>query len=172
MDSIFYTFSTVAQVVAGISAIVTALCIFRLQILESEVRQRVSEINSDQSVDTMVFTERERINCHIKTRNLGYRIKSIKSIDPDSSVYRCSRLKWLLMARSYVVRRTMLAFGVSLLVIMVSVAILAITSESLDFIVPKPFPSRNDLLEFGIWILAISLIFNCLALFLVIKKTE
>lgn len=163
-NSIFYTFSTVAQVVAGVGAIITALCIFRLQSLEFELRQRVDQINADESVDTSELSEKVCAEHHIVRRTLGVRLKQIKVIDPSGAAYNFLRLKWMILAISYGQMLVIFTLGLSISMIVFSVAVLSMVDHSMALIIPDVFASKSELLWFGVGACAFTLFFNALTL--------
>lgn len=169
-NSIFYTFSAIAQVVAAISAVITALCIFRLQSLESELRERVKRVNADETVDTMDLNHRVRAEHHIVHRDLGVRLKHLKGVDPTGSAYNFLRLKWIVWATSYGQRLVVTTLAISMLTIIGSIAILSIVDSSIDKLIPNVFASKSELLWFGVAACAFTLFFNGLTLMRVFRN--
>lgn len=169
-NSIFYTFSTIAQVVAGISAVVTALCIFRLQSLESELRARVERVNSDNAVDTMALSRRVRAEHHIVSRDLGLRLKRVKVIDPSGAAYNFLRLKWMIWAIAYGQWLIVVTLALSMVTIVGSIGVLATVEYSIDTLIPRFFSSKSELLWFGVALCAFTLFFNGLTLVRVFRN--
>ncbi len=169
-NSIFYTFSTIAQVVAGISAIIMALCVFRLQALESELRQRVERVNADETVDTACFSAKVCAEHHIVRRDLGLRLKQVKLVDPSGSAYNLLRVKWMICAITYSQRLLIITVILSVATIVSSVAVLSVVDHSMGLLVPRVFASRSELLWSGVVACAFTLFFNVLTLIRIFRS--
>ena len=168
-NSIYYTFSTIAQSLASVSALILAFCLFRLQSLESELRRRIERVNADSDIDTITIPKIDRLKNHIVERALGAEPAFSGGIDVTGSVYNFKRVAWLIPAISYITRLLVITLVLSFAVILFSVWILTITEHSLSTLIPEVLGTRSQLLDFGACLFGFALFFNGLTVFRVLR---
>lgn len=130
----------------------------------------MARVNSDDAVDTMALTPKTRAEHHIVTRDLGVRLKQVKSIDPSGAAYNFLRLKWIIWAITYGQGLMVFTLALSMVTIVSSIAVLAMVEYSLDALIPCLFASKPDLLWFGVTLCAFALFFNGLTLVRVFRN--
>lgn len=149
VNSLYYTFSTIAQSLAGAIGLLGAFVLFRLQSLKGEIETDARQIST--VVDSVLGGDDAR-NLF---RNGRYRdlLKRLGEITVQQSTYQCAderaRLSLLLDRKDSVLRRFKVALYLTVGLIMTSVSIL-VSAEPLA----RCAPLATSLFVLGLLLLA------------------
>jgi len=129
VNSLYYTFSTIAQALAGAIALLGAFVLFRLQSLNGEIERNASQISSVLEL----ILDREEVRSLFHGGEYHELVRRLATVSIPPTTYQCTRerlmLPLLLERKEILLRRFKLAFYLTVGVIMVSVGLLTVAHE-------------------------------------------
>lgn len=133
VNSLYYTFSTIAQALAGAIALLGAFVLFRLQSLNGEIESNASQI----STVLESISDREEVRALFHGGQYRELLGRLAKVTIPQTTYQCTRerrmLPLLLERKDALLRRFKLAFYLTVGLIMVSVGLLTVAHELAAF---------------------------------------